>query len=239
VDQLLGNLSNGGHSWYPWAHSQVESAPFVDTQPVNPPLTIHLSQLVVAPGDGYQFEPTALSPRSLLSSMFSETHPQIGTSDTPAVPPGGGPSPSSSDPPFDLSSTYAPDDMVDDIHGHPVRRYPEGSWRCLSIVTASGKVSQYTRKSERPPKVGQPCGLTFRGRDEIVRHLKTSRWHRALGEEHKLLACDVCGKQLSRRDALARHMRALHLGTLFALHRLVNRTLTSFSTTRAKGGAKV
>jgi hypothetical protein len=234
--QSLKNLSSGGHSWYPWAYSH---APLVDLQPVDPPLTVHLSQLVLPPGDGHQHEPTAPSPPSLLSGLFSDTHALLGTSRTSAVPPGGGHSPLSSDPHFNLLSTDSSEDMADEIIGHPVRRYPEGSYRCLSIVTASGKVSQYTRKNEPPPAVGQPCGLTFRGRDEIVRHLKASRWHRALGEEHKPLACDVCGKQLSRRDALARHMRAVHVGTLFALHRLVNRILTSFSTTRAKGGAKV
>lgn len=105
---------------------------------------------------------------------------------------------------------------VDDLNGHPVLRYTDGSYQCTSLVTANGKASQYTRKSERPPDVGQPCGQTFRGRDEIVRHLKTSRWHRK-PDEYKPLSCDVCGRRLSRRDALVRHME-LHLSTLSILH---------------------
>jgi uncharacterized Zn-finger protein len=231
VDHPLENVLNGGHSWYPWAYTHVESAPFVDLQPVNPPLTVHLSQLELAPGNDHQYEHTALSPPSLLSSLCSDAHSLIGTSGTPVVPPDGGQSPLSSDPPFDISPAYAcSDDMVEEIKGHTVLRYPEGSYRCLSVVTASGKVSQYTRRSERAPSVGQPCGQTFRGQDELVRHLKTSRWHRELGEKHQPLSCDVCGKQLSRRDALTRHMRAVHLSTSFILHRLVNRILTSLST---------
>ena len=116
-------------------------------------------------------------------------------------------------------------EVVSKLNGHPVLRYPNDSYRCMSIVTAGGKVSQYTRKSERPPNVGQPCGQTFRGRDEIVRHLKTSRWHRKL-DECKLIICEVCGQQLSRKDALGRHMRTLHLSTLFIPYRLVNKALT-------------
>ena len=116
-------------------------------------------------------------------------------------------------------------EVVSKLNGHPVLRYPNDSYRCMSIVTAGGKISQYTRKSERPPNVGQPCIQTFRGRDEIVRHLKTSRWHTKL-DECKLLTCEVCGQQLSRKDSLSRHMRTMHLSTLFILRRLVNEALT-------------
>ena len=116
-------------------------------------------------------------------------------------------------------------EVVSKFNGHPVLRYPNDSYRCMSIVTADGKISQYTRKSERPPNIGQPCGQTFRGRDEINRHLKTSRWHRKLGE-CRLLPCEVCGQQLSRKDSLSRHMRIVHLSTLFVSPRLINEDLT-------------
>jgi len=126
------------------------------------------------------------------------------------------------------------------INGHPIVRYSDGSYRCMSIVTASGKVSQYTRKRERAPHIGQPCSQTFRGRDEIGRHLKASRWHKKLDEECKPLTCDVCGQRLSRKDALGRHIRALHPSTSLILHRSVNSALTSTPTARTKGeGAQI
>jgi len=129
--------------------------------------------------------------------------------------------------------------VVGELRGHPVVRYPNGRYRCMSLITTSGKLSQCTRKSERPPQIGQPCGQTFKGQDEIVRHLKASRWHRKLGEECKPLMCDVCGQRLSRRDALTRHMRTQHTSTWFIPHRLVNDVLTSPSTARATEGAQV
>jgi Zinc finger, C2H2 type len=130
--------------------------------------------------------------------------------------------------------------VVGELDGHSVLRYPDSSYRCVSIVTASGKVSQYTQKSERPPDVGQPCGQTFRGRDEIVRHLKTTQWHKKLNEKGEPLVCDVCGQELSRMDALTRHMKRLHPSTFFIFYWLINKALTSTSTTRAGGeGAQV
>jgi hypothetical protein len=124
--------------------------------------------------------------------------------------------------------------VVDELHGQLVLRYPDGSYRCLSIVTTNGKVSQYTQKSKLPPDVGQPCGQTFRGRDEIARHLKTTRWHKQL-DEHETHTCGVCGRQLSRRDALTRHMRRLHLSALLTLHWLINKALTSVSRATEEG----
>jgi hypothetical protein len=210
-------LSSGG-CWYPCWYSDVASAPPVNPEPVIPPLTVNLAQLVLPPGDDY--ERTASSPPSHLSCSDEAHNLSSGTRPTTPRPDQNAPS-------------------VDEIKGHRVLRYPDGSCRCMSIVTANGKVSHYTRKSQRPPKVGQPCGQTFRGQDEIVRHLKTSQWHKELSDEHRPIACEVCGKHLSRRDALTRHMRTTHLSTLFILHRLVNRILTSLSTSRAKWAAQV
>ncbi len=120
-----------------------------------------------------------------------------------------------------------------EIKGHPVLKYRNGSMRCLTIVTASGKVSQCTRKSECPPVVGQRCGQTFRGQDELLRHVNTARWHRKVDE--KPFECKVCRKQFSRRDALGRHRGSENHSTLFVLHRLVNRALTSPCAAREKG----
>ena len=279
-------LSSGDPSCDPRPSAHVTSPPLFDLEPLdwtNPlffpcepatlPHTVNLSQLLVPPGNGDQYEYIGLSSPSLLSFPFSDPY----LLDTPAVPTVGEQSRSegsiscthkrvdtlSSDLPFNASSADTSSDeecsdsasdissakpttsrhvrhalssrevkdhsehgVAHDLHGHPVLRYPNGSFQCISIVTASGKVSQYTQKNELPPDVGQPCRQTFRGRDEIVRHLKTTRWHRKLDEENKPLTCKSCGQQLSRRDALLRHMRSLHPSTLFILHRLVNKVLT-------------
>ena len=226
---LLNTPSRGGHSYDPRTSPLVTFPPVLHLESATPPLTVHLSQLVVLTDDDYQYGRTAPLPPSRLSSL-SDT--PVGT---PVAPPGGGQSPLLSNPPVDSSTHSHPRKL----HGHPVIAHPNGSYRCLSIVTGNGKGSHYTRKRESPPDVGQPCGQTFRGQDEIVRHLKSSQWHREPGEEHKLLTCDTCGKQLSRKDALTRHRKTIHLSTLFVFHRLVNKALTSHSIASTKGGTQV
>ena len=244
-DELYASLGDGSSLQYQ-TPTEIGAEDFVaifGIEPATHPLTVHLPQLVIPPGCNHLYECTANTPTSFFS-LFSDSHLPVLFSDShlPVLF-------SDSHLPVDYASTSdastsaarAPSiesavhhalpssqdveqgepGVLSSTKGHPVLAYPNGGYRCMAIVTASGKSSQYTKRSEcATTKSFGTSTLVDRTRDP-VRSLKHP--------------CHLCDQRLSRRGALTRHIQAKHTGTLFALHRLVNRSLTSLSIARSKG----
>ena len=181
-------------------------------------MTVNLSQVLPAPGPS---QDRTYNPGNQSPSAHHRPDKDYGSDVPPTEPatPQHVPHPA---PPAQVAGQSEAGNARE-LNGRSVLQYRDGRYRCLARVTNIGKSSQFTRKSERPPGVGQVCEMSFGRMDEVMRHLKTARWHRTSDEEeHK---CDKCGKRFSRMDALRRHEKTCHTSTLFVLHLLVNRLL--------------